>query len=151
MFGEEKRILKLEKSDRKPVTGGIIWYIMRTSGTTGQEKCKVIWCMETEDMAMAEILRKRSETDKAYQWKIEDLYENDELWQRDYELLKQKTGEFEQFRGRLKEGSRLFLDALRGMDELNMRFEKVYVYANQRLHEDTGNSRYLFPVSSCSL
>ena len=142
MFGEEKRILKLEKSDRKPVTGGIIWYIMRTSGTAGQEKCKVIWCMETEDMAMAEILRKRSETDKAYQWKIEDLYENDELWQRDYELLKQKTGEFEQFRGRLKEGSRLFLDALRGMDELNMRFEKIYVYANQRLHEDTGNSRY---------
>ena len=103
MFGEEKRILKLEKSDRKPVTGGIIWYIMRTSGTAGQEKCKMIWCMETEDMAMAEILRKRSETDKAYQWKIEDLYENDELWQRDYELLKQKIGEFEQFRERLKE------------------------------------------------
>ena len=102
----------------------------------------MIWCMETEDMAMAEILRKRSETDKAYQWKIEDLYENDELWQRDYELLKQKIGEFEQFRERLKEGSRLFLDALRGMDELNMRFEKIYVYANQRLHEDTGNSRY---------
>ena len=32
---------------------------------------------------------KREECDPKYQWHIEDLYASDDLWQKDYELLRE--------------------------------------------------------------
>lgn len=32
-------------------------------------------------------------------WKIEDLYENDEKWEREFEQLEKLTEEFKRFRG----------------------------------------------------
>ena len=87
-------------------------------------------------------LNTREEADARYQWAIEDLYKDDEEWKRDYELLKSRIPELTKFRGRLGESAEVLLSMQKLSDELNQLLEKVYVYANQRLHENTDNSTY---------
>ena len=87
-------------------------------------------------------LNTREEADTRYKWAIEDLYKDDEDWKRDYELLKSRIPELTKFRGRLGESAEVLLSMQKLSDELNQLLEKVYVYANQRLHENTDNSTY---------
>ena len=87
-------------------------------------------------------LNTREEVDARYKWAIEDLYKDDEDWKRDYELLKSRIPELTKFRGRLGESAEVLLSMQKLSDELNQLLEKVYVYANQRLHENTDNSTY---------
>ena len=87
-------------------------------------------------------VKKREEADPAYTWAIEDLYKNEEDWEADYARLGREIPELEHFRGRLGEGAQMLLDLRRTCDRLNMLAEKVYVYANQRLHENTDNGHY---------
>ena len=87
-------------------------------------------------------LNTREEADARYKWAIEDLYKEDEDWKRDYELLKSRIPELTKFRGRLGESAEVLLSMQKLSDELNQLLEKVYVYANQRLHENTDNSTY---------
>lgn len=87
-------------------------------------------------------LNTREEADARCKWAIEDLYKDDEDWKRDYELLKSRIPELTKFRGRLGESAEVLLSMQKLSDELNQLLEKVYVYANQRLHENTDNSMY---------
>ena len=87
-------------------------------------------------------LNTREEADTRYKWAIEDLYKDDEDWKRDYELLKSRIPELTKFRGRLGESAEVLLSMQKLSDELNQLLEKLYVYANQRLHENTDNSTY---------
>lgn len=87
-------------------------------------------------------LNTREEADARCKWAIEDLYKDDEDWKRDYELLKSRIPELTKFRGRLGESAEVLLSMQKLSDELNQLLEKVYVYANQRLHENTDNGTY---------
>ena len=87
-------------------------------------------------------LNTREEVNARCKWAIEDLYKNDEDWKSDYELLKSRIPELAKFRGRLGESAQVLLSMQKLSDELNQLLEKVYVYANQRLHENTDNSTY---------
>ena len=87
-------------------------------------------------------VKKRAESDPAYQWHIQDLYASDEVWEKDYEALSEQAKELAAYEGRLKEGSEVFVEYMRKKEEVMKKFEAIYVYANQRYHEDTGNSFY---------
>ena len=50
--------------------------------------------------------------------------------------------EFAGLQGTLKDGSEALLKVMRLYEEMNQIFEKLYVYANQRNHEDTANAKY---------
>jgi len=91
---------------------------------------------------MAKELRKRNEIEKQYKWKIEDLYKDDSLWEKEYSQLKEDAGKLELYKGKLGEGSQMLLELLQLKDEIDMAFERIYVYANQKLHENTANSTY---------
>ncbi|MBR5508982.1 MAG: oligoendopeptidase F [Lachnospiraceae bacterium] len=87
-------------------------------------------------------LKKREEIDPKDRWAIEDLYRTDEDWQADYERLKLRIQELEGFQGKLGESADVLLCMQKICDDLNMLAEKVYVYANQRLHENTDDGTY---------
>ncbi len=90
----------------------------------------------------AKRLRTREEIPSEYKWAIEDLYGSDEAWREDYERLKAELSRMEEYRGRLGESADMLLAMQKTWDSLNMLAEKVYVYANQRLHENTDNGTY---------
>ncbi len=87
-------------------------------------------------------LKKREEIDPKDKWAIEDLYKTDEEWKADYEKLKSRIPELEKFQGKLGESADTLFAMQKTCDELNMLAEKVYVYANQKLHENTDNGTY---------
>ncbi len=84
----------------------------------------------------------RSETDKKYHWRIEDLYETDELWEEDYEKVCEQLKKDPEYKGRLGESEEVLYQALRESDALEQAVEKLYVYASQKYYEDTGNAFY---------
>ncbi len=87
-------------------------------------------------------LPKRSETEVLYTWAIEDLYASDDLWQKEYDKLKEVLSKAEEFRGRLGKSAQFLLGFLQLSDEIGKLMERVYVYANQKYHEDTANAIY---------
>lgn len=93
-------------------------------------------------MAQNKNLPKRSEVNAVYTWAIEDLYPNDELWQKEYDKVKEMLPKVAEFQGRLGKSAELLLAFLQLQDEISKLMERVYVYANQKYHEDTANATY---------
>lgn len=84
----------------------------------------------------------RKDTDSKYHWKIEDLFATDELWEEEFDTLQKCLNTESPFKGRLNESEDILYEALKASDELEQAVEKIYVYANQRYYEDTGNAKY---------
>lgn len=93
-------------------------------------------------MAQNKNLPKRSEVEKKYTWAIEDLYVSDEQWQMEYDKIKELLPKAAEYQGRLSKSGDLLLSFLQLSDEISMLLERVYVYANQKYHEDTANAKY---------
>lgn len=91
---------------------------------------------------MAKKLKKRSEVKEEYKWKIEDLYENDQLWQQEVDQILSLTEELKGYKGRLGESAETLYSYLSLSDKADQLMERVYVYANQKFHEDTTNGIY---------
>lgn len=93
-------------------------------------------------MAQNKSLPKRNELEQKYTWAIEDLYASDEGWQSEYAKIKEMLPKISEYNGRLSKSGEILLGFLQLSDEMNQLLERVYVYAHQRYHEDTGNSKY---------
>lgn len=85
---------------------------------------------------------KRTEISQKYKWKIEDLYATNEAWEEDFIKLQKGIEELGKFEGTLGEAAENLLALMEKSDELNQLAEQVYVYANQRLHENMGDTLY---------
>lgn len=93
-------------------------------------------------MAKQKNLPKRNEVDQQYKWAIEDLYPSDEDWQKEYDSLINMLPQVSEYQGRLAKSGELLLKFLQLRDEVGKLLERVYVYANQKYHEDTWNATY---------
>lgn len=85
---------------------------------------------------------KRSEADPKYCWKMTDVYANDEIWENDYSEIKEKLiclAEFDKEEIPNAENLFTFLEL---SSEISQKVEKIYVYANQKMHEDMGAGKY---------
>lgn len=87
-------------------------------------------------------LPKRSEVEKKFKWAIEDLYATDELWEKEYNELGDMLSKVAEYRGRLSESAKELLNFFKLEEQLSIMMERVYVYANQKYHEDTANPVY---------
>ncbi len=87
-------------------------------------------------------LPKRNEVDKKHTWAIEDLYASDESWQQEFDRIKELIKNAVEYHGRLSKSGELLLNFLKLSDEIGQLLERVYVYANQKSHEDTANGTY---------
>ena len=88
------------------------------------------------------IIMTRDQVKEEYTWKMEDIYETDEKWEEDYALASEEMDLLASYKGRLSESSKVLGMFLDQFSTLAQKVEKLYVYANQRYHQDTGNSFY---------
>lgn len=89
-----------------------------------------------------EKLRKRDEIPAQYKWNLQDMFATDELWEEEAQQVFELAKEIEQYQGHLGESADTLLSFFQKLDELQYHGERVYVYANQRYHEDTAVSKY---------
>lgn len=85
---------------------------------------------------------KRQEQRVENTWRLEDLYENEVLFSQDAEKLDAWMEQFAELQGTVQDGAEALEKALKLYEAMNQLFEKLYVYANQRNHEDTANAKY---------
>ena len=83
-----------------------------------------------------EHVKKREEISKEFTWALEDLYQDQAAWSEDLEKIRKLAQELYSCKGTLVEGAENLKKALNFYSELNQRFEKAYVYANQLLRNE---------------
>ena len=87
-------------------------------------------------------IRTRQEQKTEDTWNMQDLYENEDLFRADAEKLEKLIKDFSSLQGSLTQGPEQLLKVLKLYEEMNLVFERMYVYANQKYHEDTSNAKY---------
>ena len=83
---------------------------------------------------------KRSEADEKYMWNMKDMYENDGLWEDDVKEAESLMNGMPAYIKVMDESPKKLLSLLEYDTEISKKLEKIYVYANQKSHEDMGES-----------
>ncbi|MFD2117305.1 oligoendopeptidase F [Paenibacillus yanchengensis] len=86
-------------------------------------------------------LPKRTETAVETRWRLEDLYENEQMWEKEYEAAIKLIQSADQFQGKLSSEEKLKA-CFELEDKLSLYVERLYVYSNMRHHEDTAEPKY---------
>lgn len=87
-------------------------------------------------------LPSRSEVSEELTWRLEDIFQTDEEWEKEYSSIQETIPEGEQFKGRLDENADMLYEALQFQSKLSERMGKLYTYAHMRYDQDTANSHY---------
>ena len=85
---------------------------------------------------------KREEISNEFKWKMEDLYPTEEAWEADYKKVADCVPMIKSFEGTLGDSAEQLCKMQEKYDEINWTVEKLHVYANQRMHENTANAYY---------
>lgn len=87
-------------------------------------------------------LKKRSDIPDSFKWKMEDMFASDELWEKELKELEALADKAAKMEGTIGESAANLLAFAEINDELEFHFNRVFVYANQKSHEDTSVSKY---------
>ena len=94
-------------------------------------------------------LLERSEIDDGYKWRVQDIYADDNLWEKDFEKVKNAIDLLASFKGKISESGESLLEFLKRTDEVSQLLEKMIVYAIMRRDEDTRESFYQKMYDRC--
>ncbi|MBW7455859.1 oligoendopeptidase F [Paenibacillus sepulcri] len=84
---------------------------------------------------------KRSETAPENSWKLEDLFESQSAWDKEYSHAKELMKKVNAFEGKLADPKQV-KSCFELEDELSQHVERLYVYANLKHHEDTAEAEF---------
>lgn len=71
---------------------------------------------------------KRSEIDNKYKWNMNDFYSDWSEWDRELEELKATMKEIPQYKGKIKEDSKKFIELIQLEEKMGRLLDKLYVY-----------------------
>lgn len=84
----------------------------------------------------------RSEIKVEDTWRLEDIFINDEAWEKEFQEVKNLIPDIVKFQGELGSNASTLYEALQSQDKLLERISKLYTYAHMRYDQDTTNSFY---------
>nr|WP_132246209.1 oligoendopeptidase F [Marinisporobacter balticus] len=85
---------------------------------------------------------KRKDIPENFKWKLEKMYESDELWENDIVDVRKSVEEMLKYVGKLGDCAENLFGALHLNDEISQKIENVYVYARMRKDEDNTVTKY---------
>jgi oligoendopeptidase F len=86
------------------------------------------------------VLKKREEIQEVDKWSVNEIYSNDEAWEKEYKELQKEAPKLKEFEGKLKNGE-VLVEYLELNEKISRKAEKIYVYAHLKCDEDTSNSK----------
>lgn len=87
-------------------------------------------------------MKKRSEADINYTWKLEDMMPDNRTWEALFEKTAAQVKRYGDFKGTLAESAETLYRCLKFDDEISLDIERLYVYARMRSDEDTAEQTY---------
>ena len=90
----------------------------------------------------AKALPNRSEVSEALTWRLEDIFATDQLWEEEYEAVRELLQKAAGFKGTVGKDAESLYQTLVYDDEVSERVSKLYTYAHMRHDQDTTNAFY---------
>ena len=87
------------------------------------------------------MIKKRDEIPAEATWKLEDMVENREAWEKLYEEAVRETDRYQEFKGTLGRSADRLFEGLSFDDSISQKIERLYVYARMRSDEDTAGQQ----------
>lgn len=87
-------------------------------------------------------LLKREEVDAAFKWKLEDIYQSDADWEKEFAQVKDLLPQLEEHKGKLGDSAQNLLDCLKLKGDISLLMERLFVYARMRRDENNANTKY---------
>lgn len=84
----------------------------------------------------------RDTVDESLKWRLEDIYETDEAWERDFDEARGLVDAFLAYRGRLGESADALFAGLAAQSRADEVIERLFTYAHMRKDEDNANTKY---------
>jgi oligoendopeptidase F len=84
----------------------------------------------------------RSEIAVEDTWRLEDIFETDAAWEKEFQEVKALIPNVKNYEGKLGESADTLYESLQSQDHLLERISKLYTYAHMRYDQDTTNSLY---------
>ena len=91
---------------------------------------------------MIDILKDRNEMKPEFLWRLDHIFKEDMLWEKDFEEVEAMAENMKKFQGKLGCGAEILAEALDFSMELSRAFEKVYVFSQMKSHEDSEVGKY---------
>lgn len=85
---------------------------------------------------------KREEVKLEETWDLTSIFSNDTLWEEEYESLSKEILEFEKYQNTMTDSAENVYETIKKMEDIGLRFGKVYVYAHLNSDADTTNTKY---------
>ena len=82
----------------------------------------------------------RSEINKNYQWKTEDIFSSDEAWEKQYDAINSEI-DFHSFEGSLNTAQNL-VSFFKKEEKIGLVLERLYLYAHMKHDEDARIAKY---------
>lgn len=82
----------------------------------------------------------RKDIPESDKWDLSSIYESNEEWEENLKVLPSLTKKVVQYKGRLGESSDVLLEALKALEEAELRMETVYHYASLQHEADEDDS-----------
>ncbi len=86
-------------------------------------------------------MKKRSQIENQYKWKVSDIYANDDAWWKDFEQAKTYLPKFQAYQGKLEKGSCL-KEFFELEEEFDLVIEKLSLYLGRCHDQDTVVAKY---------
>ncbi|CAG7650638.1 oligoendopeptidase F [Paenibacillus allorhizosphaerae] len=84
---------------------------------------------------------KRSEVPEEHRWNLEDMFKSQEAWDQEYQEVLKELKEVARFQGKLNDASAI-KQCFDLEDQISLKTERLYVYANMKHHEDMADPTY---------
>ena len=71
----------------------------------------------------------REDIEEKYKWNLRDIYVSNEEWENNFSWVENSIGNYDKFRGKLKESPEILLSCFQIDDEIGIKLERLYLYA----------------------
>ena len=84
----------------------------------------------------------RQDIEEKYKWDLTHIYENDELWERDFTWISEKISNYKKYDGTLSESAENLLECLNFDNEMGIKLERLYLFAMLSKDSDMKVQKY---------
>ena len=85
---------------------------------------------------------KREQIEEKYKWNLRDIYSSDEEWEKNFEWVENAVGNYDNFKGKLKDSPEILLSCFQLDEEIGIKMERLYLYAMLSKDSDMSVSIY---------
>lgn len=101
----------------------------------------LILSLITQNMKAQE-LPTRDQIDDKYKWDLTDIYENEDLWEKDLEWVKSQIPEVKKYQSKIGESAESLYSVIKNEEEVESKFNRLAIYAFSSRDLDLNNGHY---------